>query len=135
MATEAKAEATFSEIHPDPEDARREHARQGVQIDVTLGAEHNFYAGFAENLSAGGIFIATHVEKKIGELMAFSISLPEIDSEIKGVGEVRWVREYSETSDVSPGLGLRFVSLVDGALVRIREFLGARDPLFFDDEE
>ena len=68
-------------------------------------------------------------------MMAFSISLPEIESEIKGVGEVRWVREYSETSDVAPGLGLRFVSLVDGALVRIREFLGARDPLFFDDEE
>jgi uncharacterized protein (TIGR02266 family) len=105
-----------------------------VELDVTLESDHNFYAGFVENLSASGIFVATHTKRRIGELIEFSIRLAKDEEPITGVGEVRWTRQYSETSDSPPGIGLKFKKLGDGASQRIEAFLKDRAPLFFDDE-
>jgi uncharacterized protein (TIGR02266 family) len=105
-----------------------------VELDVTLESDHNFYAGFVENLSASGIFVATHTKRRIGELVEFSIRLAKDEDPITGVGEVRWTRQYSETSDSPPGVGLKFKKLGDGAAARIEAFLKNREPLFFDDE-
>jgi uncharacterized protein (TIGR02266 family) len=113
---------------------KRQHARFSVDLDVTLVSEHNFYGGFAENLSAGGVFIATHMLKSVGEKMEFSVNLPGAEAPVRGVGEVRWVREYSERSDSSPGVGLRFIFLEPGSLEAIEAFLKDRDLLFYDDE-
>lgn len=113
---------------------RRRDPRFGVELDVTLESDHNFYAGFVENLSVSGIFVATHTNRQIGELIEFSIRLSKEEAPITGVGEVRWIRQYSETSDTPPGIGLRFKKLADGASSRIEEFLKNREPLFFDDE-
>jgi uncharacterized protein (TIGR02266 family) len=104
-----------------------------VDLDVTLASHHNFYAGFAENLSAGGIFVATHKILPVGEVLTLSIRLPRLARPVEGVGEVRWVREYSERSNVPPGLGLRFMEIAPGGVEAIRCFLEDRDPLFFDD--
>ena len=113
---------------------RRRDPRFGVELDVTLESDHNFYAGFIENLSVSGIFVATHTKRHIGELVEFSIRIAEDQQPITGVGEVRWVRQYSETSDTPPGVGLKFKKLGDGARERIEAFLQNREPLFFDDE-
>jgi uncharacterized protein (TIGR02266 family) len=113
---------------------RRRDPRYGVELDVTLESDHNFYAGFVENLSASGIFVATHTKRTIGELIEFSIRLAKDEDPITGVGEVRWTRQYSETSDSPPGIGLKFKKLGDGASSRIEAFLKNREPLFFDDE-
>ena len=113
---------------------RRRDPRYGVELDVTLESDHNFYAGFVENLSASGIFVATHSKRGLGELIEFSIRLSKDEEPITGVGEVRWIRQYSETSDSPPGIGLKFKNLGDGASQRIEAFLKNRDPLFFDDD-
>lgn len=113
---------------------RRRDPRFGVELDVTLESDHNFYAGFIENLSVSGVFVATHTKRKIGELVEFSIRLAKDEDPITGVGEVRWIRQYSETSDTPPGVGLKFQKLADGAQARIDAFLKDREPLFFDDE-
>ena len=131
-AREPRDEATFKQHAPSP-DNRRKSVRYGVELDVTLASDHNFYGGFAENLSVGGVFIATHTKKPVGELMEFSITLPGVDEPIRGLGEVRWVREYSERSNVPPGLGLRFVRLSRGAPELIERFLRGREPLFYDE--
>jgi hypothetical protein len=73
--------------------------------------------------------------KPVGEKMEFSISVPGIVTPVRGVGEVRWVREYSEQSNVGPGVGLRFISLEPGSLEAIESFLKDREPLFYDDED
>ena len=126
--------AIFTDRGEPGQDQRREHPRFSVDLDVSIGSEHNFYAGFVENLSAGGIFIATHMLKPVGEKIDVSINLPEGETTIHGIGEVRWVREYSERSNVPPGMGLRFISLDPGAVAAIEQFLKARDPLFWDDD-
>jgi uncharacterized protein (TIGR02266 family) len=117
-----------------PDGVRREHARFSVDLEVNVQSEHNFYAGLAENLSAGGLFIATHKLQKVGSKIALSLRMPDSEEVYQITGEVRWVRLYNEHSDTSPGLGIRFMDLPPGAGAAINRFLGQREPLFFDDD-
>jgi uncharacterized protein (TIGR02266 family) len=112
---------------------RREHSRFSVDLDVTVGSDHNFYAGFAENLSAGGVFIATHNLKPVGSKIELSVNLPE-GVQVRAAGEVRWIRVFNEQSDMPPGMGVKFLDVDGGAVAAINAFLARRDPLFFDDE-
>ena len=132
MAT--REEATFTSTEPESADNRRVNPRFAVDLDVTMSSEHNFYAGFAENLSSTGLFIATHVLKPAGEKLELSVNLPGRDGPIRCLGEVRWVREYSERSNVPPGLGIRFIDVAEADVAAIEEFLKNREPLFYDDE-
>jgi uncharacterized protein (TIGR02266 family) len=114
-------------------DSRR-YPRHDVELEVTMESESNFYMGLTENLSEGGIFIATHVLKPMGTSIAVSFKLPDVTEPLKVVGSVRWVREYSETSDTSPGMGVRFEQLTKEQAEQIHRFLSARDPLFYDED-
>ena len=105
-----------------------------MELEISVESEHNFYAGFVENLSGSGLFIATHVVRPIGAHVEFSVSIGESPEPVKGLGEVRWIRQYSETSDSHPGMGLRFIELSPGGRERIEEFLRGREPIFYDDD-
>ncbi len=135
MEEAQNTEATIRQLSELPsEDNRRRHPRYAVELNVSLSSEHNFYAGFVENLSNGGVFVATHSLKAVGTVFEISISLPAGDEPVRARGEVRWVREYGEHSDVPPGVGIRFLDLRADALARIEAFLAHREPLFFDDD-
>jgi uncharacterized protein (TIGR02266 family) len=114
--------------------ARRKFSRFRVELDVTVTSEHNFYAGFVENMSVGGVFIATHRLEPVGERLEFSVRLPGHDEPIRGVGEVRWVRVYSEASNVPPGMGIRFDTLDPRSRQLIEGFLAQREPLFYEED-
>lgn len=130
----SRGEATILSMAPEAESGhRREHSRFSVDLDVTIGSDHNFYAGFAENLSAGGVFIATHKLKPVGSKIDLSINLPD-GAQLQASGEVRWIRVFNEQSDTPPGMGVRFENLEPSAVEAIQAFLSRRDPLFFDDE-
>jgi len=132
---ELGSEATIRSVVPSAEgSARREHSRFAVDLDVTVGSDHNFYAGFAENLSAGGVFIATHKLKPVGSKIELTINLPN-GAQLKTEGEVRWVRVFNEQSDTPPGMGVKFNQLPGESVALIEDFLARRDPLFFDDDE
>ncbi len=115
---------------PDPT-GRRRFDRKDIQLDVSLYSDSNFYAGFTENLSAGGVFVATHNLRPIGEKIDVTITLPN-DKQIVAHGVVRWLREFNEASDAPPGMGIQFQSITGEDLMR--DFLSARSPLFYDDE-
>lgn len=116
------------------EPGRRHDPRYSVDLDVSLGSDHNFYSGFAENLSIGGVFVATHLLRPVGARIEFSIHLPDMDGAVVGTGEVRWVRDFNERSDLPPGMGIRFLELNAGSNELIGRFLEQREPLFFDDD-
>ena len=118
----------------DSESVRREHERFSVDLEVSLGSEHNLYAGLVENLSAGGIFIATHRLQRVGSKIELSLRMPDSEERFDLVGEVRWVRVFNEHSDTPPGLGIRFSELSPAITAAITRFLGQREPLFFDDD-
>ncbi len=115
-------------------DVRRAYTRQDVELEVSLESESNFYMGLTENLSEGGLFIATHQLKPLGTQIDVSFKLPHMADAIKAKGTVRWVREYSETSDTMPGMGVRFERIAPEQVEQIREFLAARAPLFYDED-
>ena len=112
----------------------RQHQRHNVELEVTMESETNFYMGLTENLSEGGLFIATHVLKPLGTQIEVSFKLPDAPDSIKVMGTVRWLREYSPTSDTSPGVGVRFEQIEQHQVEHIRNFLAARDPLFHDED-
>ncbi len=112
---------------------QRRHGRRGVEIEITLESESQFYSGFSENISEGGIFVATHLLRPVGARVEVVFSLPALSSPIRVEGRVRWVRIHAETSDAPPGMGIEFEALQPEELDAIRRFCASRSPLFFDD--
>ncbi len=121
-------------VEPCPESVKLRSARVRLELSVHAGSRHGFYQGFADELSATGIFVATHVTKPVGQKLDFAIRLQDSDDPITGVCEVRWLREYAEENDLGPGMGLRFMELSAGAPERIRRFLEREQALFFDED-
>jgi uncharacterized protein (TIGR02266 family) len=104
-------------------------------VEVNIASEHNFYAGFTENMSSGGLFVATNLIRPIGTILEFELSLGK--GTLKAKGEVRWVREPNDyTTDVPPGMGLRFIGLDPRVEKVIDDFMaGKRESIFFDDDD
>jgi uncharacterized protein (TIGR02266 family) len=111
----------------------RAHERRAVELEVDFASDSNFYVGFAENLSGGGVFVATYVLRPIGTVLELSVQLAGDAEPLHVRGEVRWTREPSRSGDLWPGMGVRFQALSPQDEARIRAFLDTRDPLFFDE--
>jgi uncharacterized protein (TIGR02266 family) len=111
----------------------RRRPRIEVTLMVTVESESNLYVGFTENLSDGGVFVATHALRKIGSLVDLIIELAQ-QPPIRAKGTVRWLRPYSEVNETVPGMGIRFDQLSAEDAGRLHEFAKARQPIFFDDE-
>jgi uncharacterized protein (TIGR02266 family) len=110
----------------------RKSKRMAVAVDVSFHTEHNFFMGLTENLSEGGLFVATYDNIPIGTELQVQLNLPDSDT-INAQGVIRWVREYSRfTEDLAPGVGLELVDLDDGDQAVIREFLSQRDPIYYE---
>ena len=112
---------------------RRTAERVHAEIDVTYESENNFFKGFSEDISEGGLFLATHVPPKVGQTMTIKFTLPGVDRPIVTEAEVRWSREMNPASDTPPGVGLRFVTLSEEDRNTVERFVNHRDPLFFED--
>jgi uncharacterized protein (TIGR02266 family) len=108
--------------------------RLDAAIEVTWTSESNFYQGFSENISEGGVFIATYEYGNLGDEISFSIRLSGMDEAISLRGIVRWVRVYNpKVEEMMPGMGLQFIELPEVALTGIRAFVADRTPLFYAD--
>jgi uncharacterized protein (TIGR02266 family) len=107
--------------------------RLEVSLAVSVASNSNFYVGFAENLSDGGIFVATHAPRPIGCSVDLVVALPD-QAPIRARGTVAWLREYSEANDTVPGMGIRFDEVSPPDVTRILAFARTRPPMFFDGE-
>src|SRR6185369_12867959 len=92
---------------------RRAYERAELVVEITYESDHNFFMGLSENISEGGLFVATHVIREVGTRIELTFALPGDAGTVKATAEVRWLRLYSESSDAPPGLGLAFVELTD----------------------
>ena len=117
-----------------PSENRRVHPRFEYVVEVTLQSEHNFFTGFTENISEGGVFIATYSLRPIGTLLQFSFTLPDAPEPIEATGEVRWLREHDPVRmDSPPGIGVRFVELSEADKARVQAFVRQRETIFYDE--
>lgn len=103
---------------------RRRGPRAAVELDVSFYSEARYIAGFTENVSRDGAFVATHLVQKPGTLVQVTLHLE--GCAVGGVAEVRWTREASERSDQPPGMGLRFVVVEPGGMEPLEELIARR---------
>jgi uncharacterized protein (TIGR02266 family) len=101
--------------------------RYPVDLDVRLGDEDGSYSGVAENLSRGGVFVATHVAKPVGARIDLAIHLPGVPQPVRVLGEVRWVRACMPDGELPPGLGFQFVKFALGAAYAIDRYLARQE--------
>ena len=113
---------------------RREHLRIASDIEVGLGSDHNFFVGWSENISEGGLFVATHQLSPVGTRMELMLKAePHLPKTVVEV-EVRWIRNTDElTSDCPPGMGLKFVNLSPDVADAIQAFVATRREAMFVD--
>jgi uncharacterized protein (TIGR02266 family) len=126
----ANAEDLSATLPPEPAQARRRQPRLKLEAAIDLHSQSNFYTGFTENISDGGVFVATSQRVPLGTEVDIAFTLPT-GVEVRGRGVVRWSRE--ETDYTSGGLGVEFEGLSDEARDAIAQFLDAREPIFHPD--
>ena len=123
--------------HPvagEPQQRRAE--RHDIEVSVDFESDSNFYAGLTQNISTGGLFIATHRIRKVGERINLKFTLPGASKAIEVETEVRWIRENSSLmrTESSPGMGVRFIDMAPADAQTIQKFLESRESLLYDDE-
>jgi uncharacterized protein (TIGR02266 family) len=110
-----------------------------LEIEVTLESDTNFYTGLTQDISTGGLFVATHNLRKIGQHVVLKFGIPGASAPIVVECEVRWLREAGplhdhRSTDHPPGMGLKFLNLSPESKLAISRFLRSRDSYFYDDE-
>jgi type IV pilus assembly protein PilZ len=117
----------------------RRQPRVSLKVEIGIHTETNFYTGFAMNISTGGLFVATHVPAKVGEIIPLSFSLPNHATPVEAKAEVCWYREYNPLyPETHPGMGLKFIGLTPEEEVLINDYIrNVREPYFhpLDDED
>jgi len=115
----------------------RASERFDLEVKVDLESDHNFYTGLTQNISAGGVFIATNHIRRIGDRITLKFTLPGSEKTIDVDTEVRWIRENSALHRIegAQGMGVRFINLTPEASAAINGFLESRDSLYYDDED
>jgi uncharacterized protein (TIGR02266 family) len=113
--------------HPD-----RNASRHACEVDIGFQSDTNFYAGFSEDISEGGLFVSTYDFKTIGSEIDVNFTLPSGHT-VMAQGVVRWIRELNPLHpDQLPGMGVQFTNLTEIDKKAIQEFLGLRTPMFYD---
>ena len=111
--------------------------RFDLEVKVDLESDHNFYTGLTQNISSGGVFIATSAIRKIGDRITLKFSLPGTNETLAVETEVRWIRENSALMRAhgDTGMGVRFINLAPEAKEAIDAFVQSRESLYYDDED
>lgn len=102
-----------------PQMERRVHPRRPYRTRVVFEDEFGdglFYV-YSQDISLGGLFLASDVPLRVGTLLFLSFPLPPHKRPIRVTAEV--VRR----AGVAGGMGVRFVGLSDLARRRLEDFL------------
>jgi len=112
---------------------RRIHKRVPMEADVNFQGLSNFYTGFAEDISCGGLFVTSYCLQPIGTHVDLSFTLPN-GYVVVTPGQVRWLRDIRDPDDdTSPGMGIMFEDLKSEDRKQIEAFIQERSPLFYDE--
>jgi len=110
----------------------RVHARVPFSFEVSLESDNNFYTGLTDNISEGGLFVATTSSPPVGAAVTFELVVGAERFIVAGV--VRWVRDRHRASEGSPeGCGIRWTHLPAPAIVAIQRFIRGRETLFYEE--
>lgn len=109
----------------------RASQRCTLQVQVSGVCENNFFMGFSENISEGGVFIATMCPPNVGEVIDLSVAVDHHQA-LLVKGEVRWHRTDEHGSPTGCGVKFFPLSPEQEALIGHAMDSAGKAPLFYD---
>lgn len=115
-------------------DDQRDTERHGVRVKVAYAHDSEQYKAYSNDISHGGLFIATSEPLAQDTEFKLVFQLPTGDEPIRAIGRVAWIRsEAGEDPEEPPGFGVEFLKIADAARAEIEQFLELRSAMLFDD--
>lgn len=115
---------------PAQSDVNRASLRVPLAVHIGLDGPSNLFMGASENISEGGVFVASFKLRPIGDRFSIQFTLPDEERPVSAVVEVAWLRKSDPAHpNVTPGMGLRFLALDVGDAPRLSAFVTRRAPL------
>lgn len=109
----------------------RQHRRVDLHVEITLESDSNFYAGVSNNVSEGGVFVASHAAPPVGATVTLSLGLPGT-GRFTLAGIVRWVRDDEVCHGALAGCGIQWIDLPTDARHAIEHFVRSRDTELYE---
>jgi uncharacterized protein (TIGR02266 family) len=97
----------------------RKTPRTPIALQVNYHAVDNFLRDFADDLSTGGMFIATREPPEPGTQLILEFMLPGHKYPIRVKAEVMWSRTKLTTIGQLRGMGVKFIDLSASAKDKI----------------
>lgn len=103
--------------------------RQPLRVAVHVDGPDGGYEATSENISIGGLLLATDREHAVGDKIRVHFQLPNQQAMLSAEAEVRWVRRRGDRPGAPPsGLGLLFLSPDWSFKVGLRRFMSVASP-------
>jgi len=87
---------------------QRRFPRSPMMLKVEYSSTTEFLTDYTENISGGGVFIATTSEFELGQEIDFSVSFPGLLEPIQVKGEIKWRRTQND-QEGPVGIGVQFI--------------------------
>lgn len=118
----------MSESHV-PNDARHT-LRYPLEAHIDTDSQSNFWSGFTENISEGGIFVSSTSPPEIGACLPVRISIQGDFVVVKAI--VRWHRHNDQGE--ATGCGMQFVELDEAQIAHLSNMLrhSGQTPLLYE---
>ena len=115
---------------PAQPDVNRATLRVPLAVHIGLDGPSNLFMGASENISEGGVFVASFKLRPMGDRFSIQFTLPDEERPVSAVVEVTWLRKSDPAyPNLTPGMGLRFLALDTGDAPRLTAFVARRAPL------
>jgi uncharacterized protein (TIGR02266 family) len=107
--------------------------RCDLEVEAALVAGNLEFSARTKNIGSGGVFVATHELRPIGDRLAVTFSLPGWETPISVGAEVRWTRgeqtlqQQQQNLDRSVGMGLQFLGVPPEVSDAIHQFLSEQE--------
>ena len=98
-------------MSPDSQDSgpeQRQFTRAPILLKVEYASTSEFINDYTENISVGGVFIATTAQFVQGQVIDFAISFPGLLDPIQVKGEVKWCSP-GRGDEEPEGIGVEFL--------------------------
>ena len=121
-------------VEPGPESVKLRKARARLELSVHAGSRHGFYQGFGDELSAAGIFVATHITKPVGETLDFRSAFRTLAIRSRVCARSAGCASTRNRATSIPAWAYASWSSRPGPRSEFRKFLEQEEALFFDED-
>lgn len=98
-------------------------------VSVTFDEFKDFKVDYIENISLGGMYMATDTPLATNSVCTFEIYISDIGQKLSGTAKVVWTKEVPASAEGLPsGMGLKFLTLDDDTEAFIRSFIDKHVP-------